>query len=185
MNTDDKIKIVLGEIQNGTFDAGKTLPSETREELKKVILMSEREGFVAHESTKQKLLISFMDGGFDISPSTFLTRAGRQFLEDYDRTKSQESQVFNIESVDNSAIGNYNTVNNYSEKPIEDLEIFIKSLSNEDETKEQGKELIETLKNEEITPGYLSKFEQLLQKHPKTVELISSFLTSVAVASIT
>lgn len=183
MNTDEKIKVVLEEIDDGTFNVGNTLPNETRLELKKILLMSARDGFIDHESTNQQLVINYKDG-FDLHPTTYVTRQGRQFLEDYDRTKTQSNQTFNIESVSNSAIGNYNTVNNYSETPIQDLEKIVESLSDEDETKEQGKELVETLKKEDIKPGYLSKFEKFFQKHPKTVDLISSFLTSMAVASI-
>lgn len=185
MNTDDKIKVVLSKINDETFDVNNTLPNESREELKKIILMSEREGFITHESSKQKLLINFMGGGFDINSTTYLTRSGRQFLEDYDRTKSQVSQTFNIGSVANSAIGNYNTVNNYSETPIQDLKELVQSLNNDDVLKDEGKELIKTLETEDVKPGYLAKFEDFLKKYPKSVELVSSFVTSIAIGAIT
>lgn len=186
MDIDTKIKKVLQAIVDGGFNENSTLSEISRRELQEILLMSEDEGFLSHRSSKQKLVQGFIGQGDDfiLSPSAYVTRPGRQFLEDYDRTRIQSTQTINIESVSHSSIGNYNTVNNYSDTPIEDLNELVESLNNDDETKEQGRELIETLKNEEIKPGYLAKFEQLLQKHPKTVELISSFLTSVAVASI-
>lgn len=145
--------------------------------------MSERDGFLSHESIKQKLVMNH-SSGYELHPTAYVTGQGRQFLEDYDRTKTQSIQTFNIESVSNSAIGNYNTLNNYSETPIKDLEELVSSLSDDEETKKQGLELVETLKKEDVKPGYLSRFEDFLQKYPKSVELISSFLTSMALASM-
>ena len=186
MDIDIKIKKVLQAIVDGVFNENSTLSEISSGELREILLMSEDEGFISHRSSKQKLVQGFIGQGYDfiLSPSSYVTRSGRQFLEDYDRTKIQSTQTINIESVSHSAIGNYNIVNNYSDTLIEDLNELVESLSNNDETKEQGIELIETLKNEEIKLDYLAKFEQLLQKHPKIIELISSFLKSVAVASI-
>lgn len=182
MDIETKIKKVLVAVKEGRFDEKKTLPKENREELKRVILMCEDDNFISHVSSKQKLVQGFMGGGFILHPTAYVTRAGEQFLEGFDRNEPQSSTVFNIEKVEGSALGNYNTVNNYSETPLEDLAEFIKNL--EGDFKKQGEELIDTLENEEPKQGYLSKFDDLLAKYPKTVDLISSFLTSLAVSQI-
>lgn len=182
MDLDTKIKEVLIAIQKDEFNESNTLPNESREELKRVILMCEDDKFISHRSSKQKLVQSFMGGGFMLNPTVYVTRAGEQFLEGLDRNERQSSTVFNIEKVEGSALGNYNTVNNYSEKPLEDLTEFVKKL--EGDFKSQGEELINTLEKKAPKQGYLSKFDNLLNKYPKIVDLISSFLTSLAVTQI-
>ncbi|MFV8261611.1 hypothetical protein ACNNMU_09410 [Aerococcus viridans] len=183
---DNNIKRVLDLIHNEQFDSNTSLPDLKRNELKNLILMCENEQYLSHRSGKngQPLVISFMDGGWILHPSTFVTRSGTQFLEGFDRNNSQPSQTFNIQSVQNSALGNYNTVNNYSNKPIEDLQKYISELADKKD-KEIGNELLETLKTEEIKPGFLNRFENFLSKHPKSVDLVASFVTSVAMSSIT
>lgn len=182
MDIETKIKKVLVAVKEGRFDERTTLPKEDREELKRVILMCEDDNFISHRSSKQKLVQVFMGDGFILHPTAYVTRAGEQFLEGFDRNEPQSSTVFNIEKVEGSALGNYNTVNNYSEQPLEDLTEFVKTL--EGDSKNQGEELIDTLEKEEPKPGYLSKFDNLLTKYPNIVDLISSFLTSFAVAHI-
>jgi len=185
MDIDTKIKTVLKDIKDNKFDEQKTLSEISRKELKDILLMSEHDDFLSHTSDKQKLVQEFIGGGFVLSPSVFVTRAGRQFIEDYDRTKSSVTQTFNIESVSHSSLGNYNTVNNYSETPIQDLKEYIDSIDDENRLKDEGKELVETLETEEVKPGYLAKFEDFLKEYPKTIDLISSFITSIAINAIT
>lgn len=182
---DENIKKVLELIDTDVFDSESSLPSLGRNELENIVLMCEEEGYISHRSTKGKPLVTnFMGGGWLIAPNTFVTRSGKQFLEGLDRNVSQISQTYNIQSVQNSALGNYNTVNNYSEKPVEELQTFVESLENIEDQK-TGKELLDTLKKTEIKAGYLNKFKGFLAKYPKTVDLIASFTTSMAIGAFT
>lgn len=49
--------------------------------------MSEKDGFLDYSSSKQKLITTFAGGAelFSLHPTAFVTRQGRQFLEDNDR----------------------------------------------------------------------------------------------------
>ena len=184
MNIDEKIKEVLTSIRDGNFNPKTILPDESREEVKRVLDVSEKDNFLSHSSRQQQPLVTKMGfNGFMLHPTTFVTRAGEHFLEGFDRNEPKSSTVFNIGKVENSALGNYNTVNNYSEQPLEDLVEFVKSLK-EDDDKEQGEKLIDTLRKDKIQKGYLSKFDGFLNKYPKTVDLISSFLTSLVITKL-
>lgn len=177
---DENIKKALELINNRQFNATSSLPSLERDELKNIILMCEEDGYISHRSPKGKGVIEgFMDGTWSLQPSTFVTRAGSQFLEGVDRNTNQIGQTFNIQNVKNSALGNYNTVYNYSNEPVQELEGFINTLEDVEDQK-TGKELLKTLKDTEMKPGYLNKFENFLAKYPKTIDLIASFTTSVA-----
>lgn len=184
MGIDTKIKEVLSSILKGNFNYEEILPNESREEVKRVLTISENDGFLSHTSDRKPLLTLMGQKGLMLHPTAYITRSGEQFLEGYDRTKAQSQTTFNIKNVSNSALGDYNTVNNYSEKPLDDLVEFIKTLT-ETSDKEQGEKLINTLKNEEIKQGYLSKFDEFLSKYPTTVDLISSFVTSLAITKLT
>lgn len=184
MTIDDNIKIVLEQINKEIFNPESSLPHLSRTELKNVVLMSEDEGYISYRSSKGKPLVQgFMGGGWMISPTAFVTRSGHQFLEGFDRNVSQPSQTFNVGSVYNSAVGNDNVVNNYSDTPIDDLKKYVSELAN-DEDKKEGNELVEALKNDEVKPGFLAKFDSFIEKHPKTIDLISSSLTSIAISGL-
>src|SRR5699024_6104187 len=98
MDIDTKIKKVLQAIVDGVFNENSTLSEISRGELQEILLMSEDEGFISHRSSKQKLVQGFIGQGDDfiLSPSAYVTRSGRQFLEDYDRTRIQSTQTINI-----------------------------------------------------------------------------------------
>lgn len=184
MNVDEKIKVVLEEIHSGIFNAERTLRQISREELKNIILMCEEEGYLSHRNSKGKLVQQFMGGGFDVTPTVFVTRSGVQFLEGFDRNMPQPSQSFNIGTAYGSAFGNHSSVtNNYSNTPVEDLKDYVNSLTGED--KVMGEELVDTLEKDDVRPGFLSKFEGFISKYPKTIDLIASALTSVAVSGFT
>lgn len=119
------------------------------------------------------------------NPTTQLTRAGEQFLEGYDRNSGQPSQNFTIQgNVANAILGNYNTQNNYdSEAIFEDLNSFIKNNIENEKDKEEGQELVDKLESEEIKPGYLSKFDALLQKYPNLTKFVSSILVGYALGN--
>lgn len=134
MDLDTKIKEVLVAIKTNNFNEDSTLPNESREELKRVVLICEDDEFIKHRSSKKKLVIGYK-GGFFLSRTAYVTRAGEQFLKGLDRSAPQSSTVFNIEKVESSALGNYNTVNNYSETPLEDLAEFIKNLEGDFKSK--------------------------------------------------
>lgn len=182
---DNNIKRVLELIRVEQFDSKTSLPDLERKDLRNLVLMCEDDKYLSHRSSKGKpLLQNYMDGGWDLHPTTFVARSGLQFLEGYDRTHNQSTQTFNIQSVQNSALGNYNTVNNYSNKPIEDLQKYVDELKDKKD-QEIGKELLDTLKTEEVRPGFLSKFESFLSKYPKSVDLVASFVTSVSMSALT
>lgn len=176
MNTDEIIKKVLELINSQSFDENNSLPELSREELKRIVLMCQNENFITHNSSSQKLVMEYK-GGFLVNPTTQLTRAGRQFLEGYDRNRKQPPQNFTINgNIANAMLGNYNTQNNYnSESIFKDLNDYINNIENEQD-KEKGQELIEKIESEEIKPGYLSKFDSLLEKYPNITKLVSSIL---------
>lgn len=183
-SVDENIKRVLELIDSNNFDPANSLPDLSRDDLKNLVLMCEEEGYISYRSSKGKPLVQgYMGGGWSIAFNTFVTRPGKQFLEGFDRNVSQTTQTFNIQTVQNSALGNYNTVNNYSSEPLNDLESYVNTLSNEEDQK-TGNELIETLKTEEIKPGFINKFEKFMADHPKSVDLVASFVTAIAMNAI-
>lgn len=182
MSTDEKIKQLLkSKLKTKKFNTDEILVNNSRDEIIRIFRICEDDGFLSHKSRKGQLLISSTGAnGYMIHPTTYVTRKGEEFLEEYDRNSPKNSTVFNIENISNSALGDYNTVNNYSEQPIDDLLKFMESLDSED--KSEGEKLIDTLKNNEAKPGYLSKFDSFFKKHPKTIDLISSFFTSIFIS---
>lgn len=183
MTYDDNIREFLRLIDNEEFDPERCLPHLSREELKKVVLMSEEDGYISHRSSQGKPLIqNFMGGGWMISPETFVTRSGKQFMEGVDRKINHPTQIFYVQSAYNSAIGNENIINNnYSDTPIEDLKKYIKN-SIEKKDKETGQKIVETLENDDIKPGLLAKFEKFFKKYPRTIDFVASFVTSVVIS---
>lgn len=53
MDLDTKIKEVLVAIKTNNFNEDSTLPNESREELKRVVLICEDDEFIKHRSSKK------------------------------------------------------------------------------------------------------------------------------------
>lgn len=91
MDIDTKIREVLKAIHDDKFDEQKTLPNETRKELKNVLLMSEQDGFIAGNTSKD--LIQGYKGGFVLNPTVYVTRPGLNFLGNYGKESSTTKQA--------------------------------------------------------------------------------------------
>lgn len=183
---DNKLKIFLENIQNKNY-INKTLPEKFEgTDLLEIARIAESEGFIMKAtSTRDNLIILFSGGGWMLAPSTHLTRAGYQFLEGYDRNVNQVNQNVTVNgNVSNSVLGNNSSQINYSlEAVIENLENYLVTNINDEDDLETGKNLAQTLENEEIKPGYLNKFENFLEEYPETAKLVSSILLGIVMGA--
>lgn len=181
MNYDKEIKEIIKCIDNDNFDPENTLPKINRARLKKLIRICEQEEYISHKSTKnQKLLLVYYEG-FDLHPTTFVTKKGFDFLEG---KSEQPTQQFNIHNSSGFNIGDYGLVNNYnSDIPLEDL----KSYLNENvvlDDKAEYDELIDTLESGNLKPGVLNKFESFITKYPKTFDFVASFAGTALISGL-
>ncbi|EHR33475.1 hypothetical protein [Helcococcus kunzii] len=101
----------------------------------------------------------------------------------YDRSPEKSNQIFNINSVSNSNIGNYNTVN--IGLTFEEIRNLINENSNIND-RESLNELVNELENitnnsKELKPGIFAKFANTLQKN----SWISGPLGQILVSYIT
>lgn len=182
---DDKLKKFLEKVRSKE-NINSTFPNNNeRNEMLEIARIAEDEKFIKHSSSSnQPMIITFMNSEWMLAPSTQLTRAGHQFLEGFDRNMSQPSQTFNVGTAYGSAFGNENEIHNtYSNTPIEELKTFVDKLENKDDQR-IGNDLIETLQNEPPRPGFLSKFKSFIDRYPKVIDSISSFLVSIAVSAM-
>ncbi|HGM4028860.1 TPA: hypothetical protein ACKPC4_000513 [Listeria monocytogenes] len=175
-NYDGQIKKVLTEIRDKHFHEDNSFPELSRSDLMDLLNDCEYQGYLSYKSQKQKLIIPYMNGGFALHPSAFVTRNGRNFIEKGDESIVMPTHQFNINNVYGSSFGDNNSVTNYfSNITIEDLKPLVESI--EDHTdKKEGTELIKTLETEDIKPGLLNRFDKLVGKYPKIAELVSKII---------
>ena len=183
MSYDDDLKLLLNDIDDGKFDEGSFLPSISRDKLINMLHDCEEQGFLSHKSSKQKLVTGFMDGGFMLHQSAFVTRKGRQFLEGKENNSDFKNQ-FNINNATGSNFGDYGTVNNKYGSSISEIQALISQITNS-EDKQEAQELVTVLENEEpLKPGTLKKFDSFLGNYTNIADSVGKFLLSIATGFI-
>lgn len=173
LSYDDQLKAVLIEIRDKVFDSETSFSEISRDDLANLINDCENQNFLAHRASKQQdLVISYMDGGFSIQPSTFITREGRSFIEGDENNSMPITNHFNFQNVYGANFGNNGSVtNNFSGISIDDLKSVIDAIPDKND-KEEGQQLVKTLETEEIKPGLLKRFDNLVGKYPNLVDLV-------------
>ncbi|MEN0783682.1 hypothetical protein AAHR23_05765 [Listeria monocytogenes] len=173
---DNQIKKVLTEIRNKNFNEDNSFPELSRSYLMDLLNDCEYQGYLSHKSQKQNLITPYMNGGFALHPSAFVTRDGRNFIENGNEPSLKSMTQFNIQNVNGSSFGDNSSVtNNYSKFTIEDLKKFVENIDNTTDKKE-GENLIRTLEVEDIKPNLLKRFDKLLGKYPNLVEITSGII---------
>ncbi|EDN7323718.1 hypothetical protein FHK07_12085 [Listeria monocytogenes] len=176
LSYDDQMKIVLSDIRDKKFVEEKILPELSRDDVADLINDCQQQGFISHTSLKQPLLTRYNHGGFLIHPTTFITRDGRKFIEEGDKSPSNTNNHYSIQTVYGAYFGNNGSVtNNFSGISIDDLKSFIDTISDSND-KEEGHQLVKTLETEEIKPGLLKRFDNLVGKYPNLSDLVGKIM---------
>lgn len=177
MNYDDGLKHLLTEIDNDSFEENNILPELGRDKVMRMLYDCEKQGFISHSSSKQKLVTGFMDGNFMLHPTTYVTRQGRHFLEGKENSSTPTNQ-YNIHSVSGANFGDHGSITINYGASISDIQSFIESnIAPED--KAEATELVNTLEKNPITPGILKRFDNVLVKYPGLSQATGQFLLSV------
>lgn len=172
LSYDDQVKIVLTEILNDDFSPEKSLPDISRTQLENLLNDCERQGYLAHKSREQELVMSFMGEEFELHPTTYVTKDGRKFIKEGDHSSMATIQNYHFQNVYGANFGDNGSVtNNFSDVSIDDLKSFIENKLDSND-KEEGHQLVETLETEEIKPGLLKRFDNLVGKYPHLVDLV-------------
>ncbi len=173
---DNQIKNVLTEIRDRVFNEDNSFPELSRSDLMDLLNDCEYQGYLSHKSQKQNLITPYMNEDFALHPSAFVTRDGRNFIENGDEPLLKPTTQFNIQNVNGSSFGDNSPItNNYSKFTIEDLKKFVENIDDTADKKE-GEDLIRTLESEDIKPGLLNRFDKLVGKYPNIAELVSKII---------
>lgn len=178
MSYDENLRHLLTAIDNESFDENNILPDFSRDKVMRMLNDCENQGFISHASTKQKIVIGFMDGNFMLQPTTYVTRQGRQFIEGKENPPTPTHQ-YNIQSVSGANFGENGSVTINHGASLSDIQTFIESTVDVDD-KSEATELVNTLEKEPITPGLLKRFDNLLVKYPGLAKASGQFLLSIA-----
>ncbi len=177
MSYNEQIKMLLTRVLNNSL-SNEPLPGMTEEQYFALIEDCERNGYIS--TYMKQIVYRYMDGG-DIADGITLTKSGHDFLEgnDADTSSPTIGQQFNIGTASNSNFGNYGTVTNNFGITIEDLFKFIEEKI-EPNDQEEAKEVLEVVqKTEELKPGVLKRFDNLLQKYPNFSSSIGTLIMTL------
>lgn len=183
MDYDDLIKKILTEIDNETFDPAESFPELKREKILNVIRDCEKLGYLSHSTSTTQPLVMVYYQGFDLHPTTYVTRAGRYFIDGKENSPNPTT-LYNIGSVSGSNFGDHGSVTINYGASISDIQSFIEANVIADD-KAEATELVNTLEKEPITPGLLQRFDKLLVKYPGLAKASGQFLLSVATGHLT
>ncbi|EDP68589.1 hypothetical protein CAT7_04964 [Carnobacterium sp. AT7] len=182
MSYDDLIKSILSEIDNDGFIPETSFPELKRDKLVNALRDCEQLGYLSHSSrSAQPLIITYYDG-FDLHPTTYVTRAGKQFIEGKENSSTPTHQ-YNIQSVSGANFGENGSVTINYGASLSDIQTFIESTVDIDD-KSEANELVNTLEKEPITPGLLKRFDNLLVKYPGLAKASGQVLLSIATGQL-
>ena len=184
MTYSEDLKHLLIEIDNESFDENNIFPELRRDRVMKMLNDCKNQGFISHTSSKQNIVTGYMDGGFSLHPTTYVTMQGKQFVEGKDNTPAPSHQ-YNIGTVQGSHFGDHGTITNNYGASISEINSLIETITDPAD-KEEAVQLVEILDAKEpLKPGLLKKFDTLLGKYPQLASTVGKLLLSFATGFIT